>query len=97
MSLERTFRLVAYAEGASFLVLLFIAMPLKYWAGLPLAVRVVGSLHGILFVLYVVLVFAALGARRFDLRTAALALFASLLPFAPFVVAHKMAPSRARS
>ncbi len=97
MSLERTFRLVAYAEGVSFLVLLLVAMPLKYWAGLPLAVRVVGSLHGLLFVLYVVLVVAALGARRFDLRTAALALLASLLPFAPFFVAHRMSTTTAPS
>jgi integral membrane protein len=96
MSLERTFRLVAYAEGASFLVLLLIAMPLKYWAGLPLAVRVVGSLHGLLFVLYVVLVIAAFLARRFDVRTAAFALLASLLPFAPFAVAHKMSPAVTR-
>lgn len=97
MSLERTFRLVAYAEGASFLVLLFVAMPLKYWAGLPLAVRIVGSLHGLLFVLYVLLVFAAYGAGRFNLRMAALALLASLLPFAPFAVAHKMSPPSVRS
>ncbi len=43
-------RAVAGIEGISFLVLLFVAMPLKYMAGFPLAVRVVGSLHGALFV-----------------------------------------------
>ena len=90
MNPERSFRLVAYAEGASFLALLFVAMPLKYWAGMPLPVRIVGSLHGLLFVLYVVLVLVALVAGRFNLRTAALALLASLLPFAPFVFAHKI-------
>lgn len=85
MDAESRFRWVAYAEGASFLVLLLIAMPLKYWAGLPLAVRVVGLAHGVLFLAYVVLVFEALGASRFSARTAALALLASLLPFGPFV------------
>lgn len=90
MSFERRFQIVAYAEGVSFLVLLFIAMPLKYWAGMPLAVRVVGSLHGVLFILYVLMVVAALAAGRVGLRIASLALLASLLPFAPFVVAHKM-------
>jgi len=85
MTPERRFRWVAYAEGASFLLLLLVAMPLKYWAGLPMAVRVVGSAHGLLFVLYTVLVFEAVGAGRFGLRTAALALLASLLPFGPFV------------
>lgn len=90
MSPERRFRWVAYGEGASFLVLLLIAMPLKYWAGLPSAVRVVGMLHGVLFVLYVLLVFEAVGAERFSMRTAALALLASLLPFGPFVFERKL-------
>jgi integral membrane protein len=89
MNAERRFRLVAYAEGASFLLLLFIAMPLKYWAGWPLAVRVVGMLHGLLFVLYVVLVFEAVNAGRFGMRKPALALLASLLPFAPFWFVHE--------
>ena len=57
------FRTVAFLEGVSFLVLLGIAMPLKYFADLPLAVRVVGMAHGLLFVVYVVLV-ALLLARR---------------------------------
>ncbi len=45
-----TFRKVAFAEGVSFLVLLLIAMPLKYKANLPMAVTIVGGLHGVLFV-----------------------------------------------
>ena len=44
-------RVVAFWEGVSFLVLLGVAMPLKYLAGWPLAVRVVGMAHGILFIL----------------------------------------------
>ena len=46
-------RLVGILEGISFLVLLGIAMPLKYLAGQPEAVKVVGWAHGALFVLYV--------------------------------------------
>jgi len=88
VSPERRFHWVAYAEGASFLILLLIAMPLKYWAGLPMAVRVVGLSHGVLFVAYVVLICEALGAGRFSLRTAGLAFLASLLPFGPFVFAQ---------
>ncbi|MBF9224019.1 DUF3817 domain-containing protein [Hymenobacter ruricola] len=45
-------RLVAILEGVSFLVLLLVAMPLKYLAGQPQAVRPVGMAHGLLFVLY---------------------------------------------
>ncbi|MFC5733235.1 DUF3817 domain-containing protein [Cytobacillus gottheilii] len=46
------FRLMGFIEGASLLVLLFIAMPLKYAAGIPEAVRIAGSLHGLFFILY---------------------------------------------
>ena len=42
----KQFRWVAFLEGLSFVLLLFVAMPLKYWAGLPLAVRIVGMVHG---------------------------------------------------
>ena len=50
-----TFRKTAIAEGISFLVLLFIAMPLKYLAAFPIAVTVAGSIHGILFVAFIIL------------------------------------------
>lgn len=65
-------------------------MPLKYLAGMPLAVRVVGSAHGALFVLYVI---AAVRAAQYDnwsLKQMAIALVASLLPFGPFVIDHKL-------
>lgn len=90
MTAQQRFKWTAYGEGASFLVLLGIAMPLKYWLGLPLAVRIVGALHGALFVLYVLQVFEAWGAGRFNLRTAAWALIASVLPFGPFVFERKL-------
>jgi integral membrane protein len=59
-------------------------MPLKYLAGHPEAVRVVGSLHGGLFVIYVLMVFLA--ARRFSWKpaTVLLALAAAVFPFGPF-------------
>ena len=49
------FRIIAITEGISFLVLLLIAMPLKYFADMPLAVKYVGWAHGILFVAFLVL------------------------------------------
>ena len=85
MSPSQRFHWVALAEGASFLVLLFVAMPLKYFVGFPLAVRIVGMLHGVLFVLYALLVFEALGCGRFSARTAALAMLASVVPFGPWL------------
>ncbi|MCK6501904.1 DUF3817 domain-containing protein [Myxococcota bacterium] len=65
------FRLVSLAEGLSYVLLMFVAMPLKYAAGIPEAVRVAGSLHGALFILFVVaLALAARQARWSPLRTA---------------------------
>lgn len=89
MSPSQRFHWVALAEGASFLALLLIAMPLKYVVGFPLAVRIVGMLHGILFVLYALLVFEALGAGRFSGRTAALAMLAAVVPFGPWLFERK--------
>lgn len=72
-------------EGASFLVLLGIAMPLKYIAGYPQMVRVVGMIHGVLFLLFVAAVFQVSVSMRWPLRRVLAALAASVLPFGPFV------------
>jgi integral membrane protein len=77
-------RVVAFVEGVSFLLLLFIAMPLKYWAGLPQMVRVVGMAHGLLFVLYVLYAVLAKVEYGWNLRKLALALLASVVPFGTF-------------
>ena len=82
----RRLRFIGFIEGISYLVLLGIAMPLKYLAGLPLAVRVVGSLHGLLFVLFFLAV-AEVTIRRpwwsasFWLK----AFVASIVPLGTFV------------
>lgn len=82
----KAFRLVALAEGLSFLVLLGVAMPLKYALGLPEAVRWVGMAHGFLFVAYLALapmLFVALGWPWQRLRGV---LLAAMLPFGTFVL-----------
>jgi integral membrane protein len=66
------------------LVLLGIAMPLKYLAGQPTAVRYVGMAHGLLFVLYVVLVIQVAMQQRWSFGKMALALLASVVPFGTF-------------
>ena len=80
------FRKIAFAEGVSFLVLLLIAMPLKYFAGLPLAVTVVGSLHGVLFVAFIILAWEVKGDYKKDFRWLMKAGLASVLPFGTFVM-----------
>lgn len=79
-------RWIGIAEGISFLVLLLIAMPLKYALGWPLAVKYVGWAHGLLFILYIVAVFAAIRAMNWGFKGLALALIASLLPAGTFVL-----------
>ena len=77
-------RLVAFLEGTSFLVLLLIAMPLKYLAHQPAAVRQVGMAHGVLFVLYVLLVLQNALAQSWPARKVALALLVSIVPFGTY-------------
>lgn len=88
-------RVVGFWEGISFLVLLGVAMPLKYFAGWPLAVRAVGMAHGILFILYVVAAGAAAVKGKWSRGRTALVLVASLLPAGPFVVEAKILRSAA--
>jgi integral membrane protein len=82
----RNLRIVGIAEGISFLVLLLIAMPLKYYMNMPLAVKYVGWAHGVLFIAYVIAVFLAIKAMRWNWFSVLVALGASLLPFGTFVL-----------
>jgi integral membrane protein len=76
------FRVVAYWEGISYLVLLFVAMPLKYALGFAMAVRVVGAVHGALFIAY--LATLALAANVLGVRRLGLALLVSFIPGGTF-------------
>ena len=81
-------RLVGKIEAVSLLVLLLIAMPLKYAAGYPEAVRVVGMAHGILWLVF--LVFLALSLPQIGWRMGLLAFIASVLPAGPFAIDDKL-------
>ena len=80
----RNLHLAGLAEGISFLLLLGIAMPLKYLADIPQAVRIVGSLHGLLFIGYLLTVLMAVDAGKFDRTRIIMALLAAIIPFGPF-------------
>ncbi len=81
----KRFRTISIIEGISFLVLLFIAMPLKYTMDLPMAVTVVGWLHGILFVIYIYVIFPTAKKLKWSFRKTLFGLAASILPFGPFI------------
>ncbi len=88
-ALERL-RLIGKIEGVSFLVLLCIAMPLKYAAGLPMAVKVVGWAHGVLFIVFVASLWAARKEARLPPRLSALVFLAALVPFGPYVIDRRL-------
>lgn len=79
-------RVVAFAEGCSYLLLLGVAMPLKYFAGLPFAVKIVGSLHGALFVLFCAALLQAMVTARWSILRGAVVFASSLVPFGTFVI-----------
>jgi integral membrane protein len=83
-------RLLALTEGGSFLLLLGIAMPLKYLAGLPAAVKIVGWAHGLLFVALCLLLLKVTLEERWPIGRAAMVFIAALLPFGPFVIDRRL-------
>lgn len=87
----RALRHLAIAEGISTLVLFGIAMPLKYFAGMPLAVRIVGSLHGALFVALVVMLLLAIRKVPISFGVAAAGIVAAVIPGGPFLLDRHLA------
>jgi integral membrane protein len=87
---EKRFRLIANIEGWSYIILLFIAMPLKYLADLPMAVRIVGMLHGALFVGFCLSLLEMIMRFRWGLFKVILVFLSSLLPFGTFYMDRKL-------
>lgn len=84
-------RLIGILEGTSFLLLLGIAMPLKYLADLPEYVAVVGMLHGVLFCLYLAAIAHVFFIRQLSFKMSFLAVIAAFVPFGPFLLERKLA------
>jgi integral membrane protein len=80
----KNFLLVGKLEGYSYLILLFIAMPLKYFFDLPQAVRVTGMLHGVLFVGFIFTIVVLFSKKAFGFKQSILAFLLSLVPFGTF-------------
>jgi len=84
------FRMIAIAEGVSFLILLLIAMPLKYMFDLPQAVKFVGWVHGALFVAYIYFAFEVFTSFKKDLIWLGKAFLASIFPFGTFILDREL-------
>ncbi len=79
-------RRVGIIEGISFLILVFIAMPLKYLADWPYAVKVFGWLHGVLFIWFCWVLLKAMLHARWPVWKAAIPFIAALIPFGPWLI-----------
>lgn len=83
-------RFAGYFEGVSLLVLLFIAMPLKYWFNVPEAVRIVGSIHGALFIAYCIIIAYVTIKLRWKLVWPFVSVLVAFIPFGNFLLDKKL-------
>ena len=84
-------RKVALAEAVSYLLLLGFAMPLKYLAGQPLGVKIIGMVHGVLFVIFGLALLRVLLAARWPFSRCVLIFMASFVPLVPFFMDRRLA------
>jgi len=91
-------RLVSYMEGISLLLLAGIAVPLKYWAGDPMLVRIIGPVHGILFLLFIVMTLSVGVERQWSFtKTTLKILISCIIPFGTFYVDKQILKKEAAS
>lgn len=86
----RRLRVVGLVEGVSFLLLVGIAMPLKYAFDMPMAVKVFGWAHGVLFMAFCVVLYLAMNAHDWPVTKGARYFIAALIPFGPFLVDREL-------
>ena len=80
------FRITAFLEGISYLLLLFVAVPIKYLNGDPQYVKLLGMPHGILFVAYIVLAIWLKPDFKWSKKDFIIVLLASVIPLEPFML-----------
>lgn len=90
MPLIQRLRTTAILEGYSYLFLLGVAMPLKYLAHLPIFVQIGGAVHGILFILFSLVLIQATRRYGWSLAQFGIAFVSSLIPFGTFVLDRKL-------
>lgn len=86
----RYLRIIGNIEGVSYLLLLFIAMPLKYAYDMPAAVKITGMAHGVLFVAYCLLLAVCMKKFVWTLKFGVYLFIATLIPFGTFVTDRKI-------
>ena len=101
MSELMKFKLVNKLEGISFIILIFIAMPIKYMAGYPIATKIVGPIHGLLVFAFIYQIIEAKKEAGFTAKESILYFILSLIPFGSFytdrVLAKKIEDSKVKA
>ena len=83
------FRLIAFLEGLSYLLLLFVASPLKHFYDAPYYVKLLGMPHGILFIGYLILAYLIKKRMKWHKNVFLIVLLSSIIPFGTFYVEYK--------
>jgi integral membrane protein len=90
MMILNSYRKVALIEGVSYLILLFIAMPLKYIFDIPEPVKYFGWIHGVLFIAFIALLLLAAIKYKWTLKRMIIYFIASVIPFVPFYLEKEL-------
>ena len=83
-------RTAALFEGSSLIALIFIGLPFKYWFGLPVLVKIIGPVHGALFLGFIAILLVHFAKGRIDGRLTGIGAVASFVPFGTFIYKAKL-------
>ncbi|RXJ88883.1 hypothetical protein CRV01_09690 [Arcobacter sp. CECT 8983] len=86
------FRVISAIEGISYLILIFIAMPIKYIGGDPIPVKIVGMTHGVLFIIFMISLFEAKIKQEWDTGFVFQLFVLSLIPFGAILIEKRVKP-----
>ncbi|PWK19923.1 DUF3817 domain-containing protein [Xanthomarina spongicola] len=86
LTLLNLFRIIAFLEGVSYILLLFIATPIKYFGNDPQYVKLLGMPHGLLFIAYIILAIILGSKLKWKTKTLLFILAASIIPFGTFYI-----------
>lgn len=89
ISLFNFFRIIALLEGISYILLLFIATPIKYITGQEMYVKLLGMPHGVLFMAYILIAYLIKDDLKWNTNTFIKVLVASVIPFGTFYIDKK--------
>ena len=90
MSILNIFRIIAFLEGLSYILLLFVAVPIKYLYNDPAYVKILGMPHGLLFMGYIALAIVLRTDNQWIKNNFFMVLIASVIPFGTFVIENKL-------